>query len=105
MHAGDFAWYPPGFDAELRAGLPARMVVIEKPYQPLAGTKIPRFFKGSESEVVPVALAGDADLEVRSLIPADLAFDLAVNTLTFQPGATPSSGADPLRYLPIRAVW
>ena len=31
---------------------------------------------------------GDPDLEVRSLIPANPAFDLAVNTMTFQPGAT-----------------
>jgi (S)-ureidoglycine aminohydrolase len=88
MRAGDYAWYPPGFDSELRADSQARVVVIEKPYEPLAATRLPRFFKGSESAVVPIALMGDEDLEVRSLIPADFAFDLAVNTLTFQPGAT-----------------
>ena len=30
---------------------------------------------------------GDPDLEVRSMIPADPAFDFAVNTMTFAPGA------------------
>jgi (S)-ureidoglycine aminohydrolase len=30
---------------------------------------------------------GDDALEVRVLIPADPAFDFAVNTMTFQPGA------------------
>jgi (S)-ureidoglycine aminohydrolase len=88
MQAGDYAWYPPGSDTELRADSQARAVVIEKPYQPLAGTRVPAFFNGSESGVVPVALMGDSDLEVRSLIPADPAFDFAMNTLTFQPGAT-----------------
>jgi (S)-ureidoglycine aminohydrolase len=88
MQAGDYAWFPPGADTELRADSKARAAVIEKPYQPLAGTKVPAFFKGSEHGVVPVALMGDSDLEVRSLIPADCAFDLAVNTMTFQPGAT-----------------
>jgi (S)-ureidoglycine aminohydrolase len=88
MQAADYAWFPPGSAGELRADSQARVVVIEKRYQPLEGTKVPAFFKGSESGVVPVALMGDPDLEVRSLIPADCAFDLAVNTMTFQPGAT-----------------
>jgi (S)-ureidoglycine aminohydrolase len=30
---------------------------------------------------------GDPWLEVRTLIPSDLAFDFAVNTMTYQPGA------------------
>jgi (S)-ureidoglycine aminohydrolase len=88
MQAGDYAWFPPGWGAELRADSKARAAVIEKPYQALAGTRVPGFFKGSESGVVPAALMGDPDLEVRSLIPGDGAFDLAVNTMTFQPGAT-----------------
>src|ERR1700735_1016300 len=40
------------------------------------------------TEAAPTPLVGDPALEVRSLIPADPAFDLAVNTMTFQPGAT-----------------
>jgi len=88
MQAGDYAWFPPGSGVELRAGSQARAVVIEKPYQPLEGKKEPAYFKGNEGGLVPVALIGDPDLEVRSLIPADCGFDLAVNTMTFQPGAT-----------------
>lgn len=88
MQAGDYALYPPNSEAGLRADSRARMAVIEKPYEALAGTKVPGFFKGSEGGVVPLALGGDPDLEVRSLMPADYAFDFAVNTLTFQPGAT-----------------
>ena len=42
---------------------------------------------GNESDVAPVALMGDPDLEVRSLLPDSPAFDFAVNTMTYQPGA------------------
>ncbi len=86
MKAGDYAWFPSG--VELAAESTARAAVIEKAYQPLPGTSMPACIQGSESLVAPTALMGDPDLEVRSLIPADPAFDLAVNTMTFRPGAT-----------------
>ena len=42
---------------------------------------------GEERSVSPVALNGDDAVEVRSLLPDDPAFDFAVNTMTYQPGA------------------
>jgi (S)-ureidoglycine aminohydrolase len=33
-------------------------------------------------------MESDEAVKVRTLIPADLSFDFAVNTMTFQPGAT-----------------
>ena len=86
MKAGDYAWFPAG--VELTAESIARAAVLEKAYQPLPGTAMPGCIQGSESLVVPTPLMGDPDLEVRCLIPADAAFDLAVNTMTFRPGAT-----------------
>jgi (S)-ureidoglycine aminohydrolase len=86
MKAGDYAWFPAG--VELTAESMARAAVIEKAYQPLPGKSMPICIQGSESLIAPTALMGDPDLEVRSLIPADGAFDLAVNTMTFRPGAT-----------------
>jgi (S)-ureidoglycine aminohydrolase len=88
MQAGDYAWFPPGSRTQVRAASHARAAVIEKPYQSLPGVGTPAFLQGSESRVAPTPLMGDPDLEVRSLIPADPAFDLAVNTMTFRPGAT-----------------
>ena len=86
--AGDYAWFPPGSGMALQAGSAARAVVIEKPYCALAGVPVPSYFEGSEKQAQPVPLMGDPALEVRSLVPADVAFDLAVNTMTFQPGAS-----------------
>jgi len=72
----------------LRAASAARAVVIEKAYESLAGFAAPTHFRGRESEVVPQALMGDSALEVRALVPDSVAFDFAVNTMTYQPGAT-----------------
>jgi len=88
VHAGEYAWFPPAVKLELRAAGQARVAVIEKPYQPLAGFELGAPFRGRESDVAASPLAGDSAVEVRSLIPSSLAFDLAVNTMTFQPGAT-----------------
>jgi (S)-ureidoglycine aminohydrolase len=42
---------------------------------------------GDESSVASKPLMDDPDLQVRALIPDDPAFDFAVNTMAFQPGA------------------
>jgi (S)-ureidoglycine aminohydrolase len=88
LHKGDYAWFPPLSKHELIAPTATKAMVIEKPYVALANHQTPSSFQGSESEIKPVALMDDSALQVRSLIPADAAFDLAVNTMTFQPGAT-----------------
>lgn len=88
LQADEYAWFSPGAASELHADSAARAVVIEKPYQALAGVAAPGRLRGRESAVAAVPLMGDPALEVRSLIPADAAFDMAVNTMTFQPGAT-----------------
>ena len=88
LGAGSFLYCPAGHGHSLRAASPARAVVIEKPYQPLAEFAAPTHFRGRESEVVPQPLLGDPALEVRALVPDDAAFDFAVNTMTYLPGAT-----------------
>lgn len=88
LDVGDYAWFPPLSPQTLRASTMARAAVIEKPYLPLEGHALPDSLTGSESDIAPVPLMGDPWLEVRSMIPSDAAFDLAVNTMTFKPGAT-----------------
>ena len=88
LTAGAFTYQPGGSSAQIHAPKGARAIVIEKPYVPLPGTKPPSAFTGHESAIAGKALDGDEALQVRNLIPADHAFDLAVNTMTFQPGAS-----------------
>ena len=66
----------------------ARLAVIEKTYQPLAGSPAPAAFTGDESAVAPQALLDDSAIEVRRLLPDDTAFDFAVNTMAYYPGAS-----------------
>lgn len=61
--------------------------VIEKPLLNLSSGDL-KPFTGDERTLAPKPLGGDEALEVRTLLPADFAFDFAVNTLTFAPGAT-----------------
>lgn len=84
---GGYAYLPAGSDASIRAPSEARAAVIEKPYQALAGAPVPEFLVGQESDVTPTCPGDDPALEVRALVPGTPAFDFAVNTMTYQPGA------------------
>jgi (S)-ureidoglycine aminohydrolase len=85
---GDYAYCPSGADIEWRANGPARLAVIEKPYERFAGVPAPEFLTGSEAQVEPQPLNGNPALQVRGLLPACESFDFAVNTMTYQPGAS-----------------
>ncbi len=61
--------------------------MIEKRYESLPEKPAPSSFIGSEDAVAAQPLGGDEGLQVRALLPADLTFDFAVNTMTYAPGA------------------
>jgi (S)-ureidoglycine aminohydrolase len=82
-----YAYFPAGCDAAVESPSPARAVVIEKAYAPLEGAHPPAMLLGDERAVESKPLDGDPDLTVRALLPVDPAFDFAVNTMTYQPGA------------------
>ena len=84
---GGFAYVPSGEAGAVQSATGARIAVIEKPYVALPGTSAPASFTGQEADQPPQPLNGDADLEVRALVPADAAFDFAVNTMAYRPGA------------------
>ncbi len=83
-----YAYLPSGFPHEVTASDMSRVAVIEKPYFPLGGVPLPEPVFGDERAVPGQPLMGDAALEVRTLLPAGPAFDMAVNTMTYDPGAT-----------------
>jgi (S)-ureidoglycine aminohydrolase len=66
----------------------SHVAVIERPYYPLEGVPLPHALFGNERAVAGAPLMGDYAVEVRTLLPADPAFDMAVNTMTYDPGAT-----------------
>jgi (S)-ureidoglycine aminohydrolase len=85
---GSYAYVPAGSETSLSATRTARAAVIEKEYLAIPGTAAPPFCTGQESDVKAESLTeGDTSIEVRHLLPDEPAFDFAVNTMTYQPGA------------------
>lgn len=87
LAAGGYA-YLPAIAHTVTAAAPARVSVIEKPYEPLAGTKAPGVIVGDETKIAGSPLNGDDWLTVRKLLPDEFPFDFQVNTMEFRPGAT-----------------
>ena len=85
---GGFIYLPARHAARIVAPVAARAAVIEKPYEPLPGRDAPGVLVGHERDASVSLLNGDPWLEVRPLIPDDIAFDFRVNTMTYQPGAS-----------------
>jgi (S)-ureidoglycine aminohydrolase len=86
--AGDFAYLPPAYPHVVSSTAPSRAAIIEKPYEPLEGRGAPAAFFGRERDVTATAMLDDPWLEVRGLIPDDVAFDFRINTMSYRPGAT-----------------
>jgi (S)-ureidoglycine aminohydrolase len=82
-----YAYVAPGEATILTANTNVRLVLIEKAYEALAGVEPPTTFVGDEEAIQGEPLNGDPDLHVRALLPPDFAFDFAVNTMTYAPGA------------------
>lgn len=87
LTAGGYAYLPEGVPHAVSALADARVAVIEKPYEKEHGASAPEVVIRTESEVSATALMGDPDLMVRSLMPDGPAYDFAVNTMTYAPGA------------------
>jgi (S)-ureidoglycine aminohydrolase len=87
IRAGHYAYLPGGFSGRVTASGGAKLAVIEKRYEALEGVPAPAGCVGREEDTQAVPLGGDPALLVRSLLPAEFAYDFAVNTMTYEPGA------------------
>lgn len=93
LEAGSFVYLPPGKDLQLRNAnvAPLRLLIFQKKYTPHKTSPAPDTMTGHTREVKAQPLAGHEEARVQWLLPDHPAFDLAVNILTYQPGAmTPS---------------
>jgi (S)-ureidoglycine aminohydrolase len=87
LSAGGFGYLPPHAKTSVRAGRPTRINVFEKRFAPLVGGAPPRAVWGQEQDVEGVPFLGDPDALLKTFLPQESAFDLAVNLFTFRPGA------------------
>ncbi len=89
---GGYAYIPPGARWTLRAegNAPARFHWIRKLWQPAPGIHPPAAFVTNDRLVPPVPMPGTEGrwATTRFAAPDDLAHDMHVNIVTFQPGGT-----------------
>jgi (S)-ureidoglycine aminohydrolase len=88
LKPGGFAYFPQGTAHTVRASGIARAALIEKPYEPQAGAAAPKIVIGDEAAVKAVPIMDDDALRVRALMPDGPPYDFAVNTMTYDPGAS-----------------
>ena len=87
LRTGSFVYLPTATPATLRADSAARLAIIEKRYEPLHAVEPPQSLFGHRDDVSAAPLNGDPALLVKALLPADFAFDFAVNLMTYAPDA------------------
>jgi (S)-ureidoglycine aminohydrolase len=87
LAAGGYAYVPEGASHRVVATKTSRVAVIEKPYLALKSVAPPQVLVSSEDAVSSHPLNDDPDLQVKCLLPDEMSFDFAVNTMLYQPGA------------------
>ncbi len=87
---GGFAYIPPGCSWRLHNGAahPARFHWIRKLWEPAPGIAPPSAFVANEADIAPAPMPGTEGrwATTRFVDPADLAHDMHVTIVTFQPG-------------------
>ncbi|MCB2136750.1 MAG: (S)-ureidoglycine aminohydrolase [Rhodobacteraceae bacterium] len=90
LGAGGYAYIPPGCDWRLHNGAdhPARFHWVRKLYEYAPGVAAPKAFVTSDREVKPIAMPDTEGrwATTRFVAPDDIAHDMHVNIVTFQPG-------------------
>ncbi len=87
LSARGYAYLPEGLHHRVSATKVSRAAVIEKHYQALDSAKPPHCIVSSEDAVSSHPLNDDPALQVKCLLPDEMNFDFAVNTMVYQPGA------------------
>jgi (S)-ureidoglycine aminohydrolase len=87
LSARGYACLPAGLEHRITATQKSRVAVIEKAYEALEGIQPPHLIVSHEDRVTSHPLGDDPGLQVKCLLPDEMSFDFAVNTMVYQPGA------------------
>ena len=87
LAAGGYAYLPPDWDHVLEGDAPARLVLFERRYVAIPDHPVPDPVIGCEQEIAAAPFLGDSDALLKTLLPDQPGFDMAVNLFTFTPGA------------------
>ena len=84
----EFIYLPADKPHTLTATSAAKLNLYERRYVSLEGYDPPPVIVGSDSETEGEVFLGDEAVVAKKFLPDDPRFDMAVNTMTFQPGGT-----------------
>jgi (S)-ureidoglycine aminohydrolase len=82
---GHFAYLKPGSRLKLSASRASRVFWLKKVYETL-DARHPADVLGNEGEVKGEPFMGVGELILKTLLPADVVYDMAMNIFTFPPG-------------------
>ena len=88
LGARGYGYVPQGMQHRVTATNASRVAIVEKPYQALDSTAAPRLIVSNEDSVSSHPLEDDDSLQVKCLLPDEMSFDFAVNTMVYQPGSS-----------------
>jgi (S)-ureidoglycine aminohydrolase len=87
LRVGGFAYAPEATTHRITATEKSRVAVIEKTYESLPGAAPPHLIVSHEDKVVSHPAGEDSRMQMKCLLPEEMSFDFAVNTMVYQPGA------------------
>ena len=88
LEPGSFAYVPADKDVQIKsAAAGTRILIFQKRYEAMPGVAKPSAMVAHERDIKGQPVSGSDGARVQALLPDDPAFDMAVNVLTFQPGA------------------
>ncbi len=88
LKPGSYVFFPPDSELTIAAAMNSRLVLFEKPWCPSSSGEKPGFLCGHEKKCKAEPFLGDPDARLKTLLPDDQGFDMAVNLFSFKPGTT-----------------
>lgn len=89
LKVGGYGYIGPGYHYAVQSNSDeVGLLLFERDYAPLPQQPPPAPLVGHEQQVEGEPFLGDEDALLKTLLPDEPAFDMAVNIFTFQPGAT-----------------
>jgi (S)-ureidoglycine aminohydrolase len=85
LRPGGYAYFRPGARFKLAAAGESRLLWLKKVYEPFGTERTADVF-GDEAMVKGEPFMGVQELLLKTLLPADVAYDMAMNIFTFPPG-------------------
>lgn len=84
----DYAVLPAGCLHRITAEGAAVLLVLERRYTPRAGVEPSAVYRAKIGDIPSAPLKGDTRLQVQKLLPQGPEWDMEINTMTFEPGAS-----------------